>query len=368
MLENISIRQQTSIADLRIMLMNQLITHNIVPPETSIFRIRIREKIGINPGKILRDGKTIGDSQVYLCDHKAFCFELLEDDEILPEIDQGDAVVQVQKWHRSSWSLSEKIDILFLGKKAVREIAAGLAQIFQIPYSSIRVLVVPRDTSIFFSDLPSRQPAKNYGRSWFDPTIEAKLMRYMSHDMRLAEGDLLLLQDISEQIMELTEADIKSIEIIEAANSVGISEWAPSSSSYYGNYNYLNKNSYGSSSSYSYSSAGAITPSWLDDSYVAGSSKSSISNGIKGSNGIRIKTQKDRMREANESTEKKEEKELIESEISSMLIRRTSCGSSHEGDSMLVGKEGIVENDILCAAGVIDEQPTLFVGRYATDS
>ena len=64
------------------------------------------------------------------------------------------------------------------------------------------------------SELNQKSPIRNYGRSWFDPSKEKKLLKFMSHEMRVQDGDLILLQDSSEPLKELTKADLKSIELV----------------------------------------------------------------------------------------------------------------------------------------------------------
>ena len=80
-------------------------------------------------------------------------------------------------------------------------------------------MVVPRDTEISLSDLNQSSPTKNYGRAWFDPCKENRLLKYTSHDMRVQDGDLLLLQDKNEPLKQLTPADMKSMDIVALASS-----------------------------------------------------------------------------------------------------------------------------------------------------
>lgn len=316
-INNMYVGMNTRISDFRVMVHSELIRVGVIDDSVSLHRIRIREKIGNSPGKFLRDGKTIADSQIYLSDHKTFCIEVLEAEEFLPEDDHGDVVVQVQKWQRRTWSLSTKQDVLFSGSRTVQEVSRGLAALHDIPLHSLRVLVVPRDTSFLIYELTQRQPSRNYGRAWFDPTQEKKLLRYMSHDMRLIEGDLLLLQDINEPLMELTAADMLSIRLVEEAQNTPT-------------YNYQ----WPVHRSNATSSTSTSIPAWAQDTTNNYSMNYKyptavmVSNGNSSSSskGIRIKTQKDRQREASEIAEKAVDKAGFQEQLSTVLRRRSSSG------------------------------------------
>lgn len=331
----------TIITDLRQQIADRLIESGKLPVGSSPNRIRIRDKVSLLPGKILRDGKTFMESQVYLCDSKNLCIEILDEDEILPDDDHSDVVVLVQKWHRSTWSFSERIEILFPGSKSVRDIAIGLSMVFSVDLKNLRVLVVPKDTAFYISDLTSKTPTKNYGRSWFDPSQERKLLRYVSHDMRLAEGDLLLVQDCTEPLMKLSPADLKSMAIVEAASHSSYMS-GPYPMGTFQNELHAKLNDYASRS-------GTHVPSWAQDTnnfkYDAKyptvlSPLTGRFGGGGGGGGIRIKTHKDRIKEA-EDAEKSIEKEG--EVVSTGRSAAASSVSVGVGDDMMMGRTSPVD-------------------------
>eukprot|EP01033_Poteriospumella_lacustris_P009379 gene9379-6720_t len=292
-LESLYVAAGTQIGDFRRQVHTALQQQGLIDPSVTIQHIRVREKIGNCPAKILRDGKTMQESNIYLNDHKAFCVEILAEAETLPEDDYGDVIVQVQKWHRQSWSLSEKIDVILPGGTAVRDIASGLGKLFQIPFAHLRLLVIPRDTSLMLSDLMLPTPA--YSRSWFDPRYERRLLRQMLSDMRVIEGDLLLLQDVSEPLMELTDADKRSLALVQAAQNNPSSLYAD------GTYSYPSSNKVPSWVSNDASSPAYKYPT-VRYATTAATSTGTGTSTSSGSRGIRIKTQKDRQREADQGS------------------------------------------------------------------
>lgn len=175
--------------------------------------IRLRDKTGTNPGRILSGSKSFSDNSIFLYDNKFILFQILDEPEELPNYESGDTVVFVQKWIRSTWSLGEKYEVLLRGSMSVADIAQGLSIMMDVSINSIRTMVVPRDTEFPLYELNQKSPPTNYGRSWFDPTKEKRLLRVVSHDLRVRDGDLLLIQDENETLKELSKADLKSIEI-----------------------------------------------------------------------------------------------------------------------------------------------------------
>ena len=252
------------------MILQELIRTKRVPPDFSVHRIRLRERFNFILTKTLRDGKTLIQSGFYVTDNKGLAIQLLPEEEFLPEEEQGDSIVMLQRWNRSSWTLSERVEVLFPGNASVGDVAKALCLMFDIPVHALRVLVVPRETNFYLHELAQNAPPRNYGRYWFDPTKETKLMRFMSHDMRVSDGDLLILQNIEEPLKELSEQDKKSIEIVEATNTNNYS-WS------------------------AYDSGTSMVPTWFNDSAV--STTTSKSN-TTGGGGIKIKTQKDRLKDS----------------------------------------------------------------------
>lgn len=220
----ICVEASTPVSDLRQTLLERLVAAGKLPQGASPRLVRLRDKVGSNPGKVLRDGRTLGDSKVYLFDQKSIAVQLLdveEDTALLAagtdNSDVGDALIHIQRWNRSTWSMGNRFEVLLRGSMSVRDVARALGRLTDIPVDSMLALVVPRDSELFLSELQMKTPTRNYGRGWFCPGKERKLLKYMSHELKVQDGDLLILQDVTEPLRELSPADLRSIAIVEAA-------------------------------------------------------------------------------------------------------------------------------------------------------
>jgi hypothetical protein len=281
-MDAVFIQNTTTFLEVKTQITNRLIELGHLPPDASPRRIRLRDKMGTNPGKILVGEGTFADNQVYLFDGKVLAFQILESEEVLPEVEANSAVVLVQRWNRREWKLGERFEVLLRGGMSVRNIARGLSALTGIPLEHLRAMVVGRDTEFLLSDLHLSAPPRNYGRAWFDPSKETRLLRTMSHEMRLTDGDVLLLQDASEPLRELSAADRRSIEIVRLAS--GNDPYSDSWSSLYDPVLVpsASRNPFGSS-----------LP-------AAGAAK--LKHGHGSANGVYIRTQRDRQREASDKS------------------------------------------------------------------
>jgi hypothetical protein len=279
-LGEICVEASTPIAELRQTLLERLIAVGKLPVGASPHLIRLRDKVGSNPGKVLRDGRTLGESKVYLFDQKSLAVQLLDREENTmlmavgaDDSDVGDALIHIQRWNRSTWSMGIRFEVLLRGSMSVRDVARALGRLTDIPVDSMLALVMPRDSELYLSELQMKTPTRNYGRGWFCPGKESKLLKYMSHELKVQDGDLLILQDVTEPLMELSPADLRSIAIVEAAGSDYTSD------------------SY--SSSVSYSQPSSYLFNGPQNMFVGPSlSKSGAATG-----GVKIKTHQERLRE-----------------------------------------------------------------------
>lgn len=269
----------TSFDEVKAQIASKLIEVGRLPEGTSPNRIRLRDKLGIHPGRIIPGTGTFADNQIYLYDHKILAFQVLEREELLPEAEMGSVVVMVQRWHRSTWTLGDRIEVLLRGSMSIRNIARGLANLTDISPESILAMVLPKETEFLLSDINLKSPPQNYGRAWFDPSMESRMLRVLSHEMRVQDGDVLLLQDTSEPLLELSAADRKSIELVRVASQSSncMDFWSASQSS---PANYANKKPF-------------------DSSYITSRTNSGkgLKHGHSSSNGVHIKTHKDRLQE-----------------------------------------------------------------------
>lgn len=247
---------------------------------------------------------------MYLYENKCLAFQILDESENLPHYEIGDIVVFIQKWNRNKWNLSDKLEVFLQGSMSVSDISKGLSMLLDIPISSMLALVIPKESELPLYDLIETSPALNYGRSWFDPTNEKRMLRDVSHDMRLQDGDLLLIQDSSESLMELTKSDIKSIEFIKNKSNVTqyLEQWGTNCSLYsndYGNINNKNNHNY---NLYFKDEISATTTTTTNTSNITNrfpsfnqNNSKSINNNNNSKNisqGLYIKTQRERQKDA----------------------------------------------------------------------
>jgi hypothetical protein len=128
--------------------------------------IRLREKGGVKPDRILRDEKTIQQCCILLFEGKTMCFEILDHSEDLGSEDIGDIVVLVQKWQRVDWTLSEPpIEVYLYGSWNIRDIAIGLGHLFQIKPEIMKALIVFGQTDIHLCYLNDAVP-RNTSDAW----------------------------------------------------------------------------------------------------------------------------------------------------------------------------------------------------------
>lgn len=309
-IESIHISSSMDVSEVRRRVRDDLVATGRLPADYPLSRLRLRDRYHLNPGKILRDHRSLKDHDVYLVDNKSLAYELLDADEDLPEDDHGDVIVLAQRWERSSWTLAERCEVLLPGHLPVRDIARGLSVLFHVPLEHLRVLVVPKETEFYLHELSSSGPSRLYGRSWFDPTTEGKLLRFMSHEMRVQDGDLLILQDASEELKALSPADRKSIQIVEAASR--------------GQYPYAEPWGTSSSGSYGTYSPVATCSNWPFNGTGSGTASPSVSVKPRGANGVKIKTLKERMREEEAREAKRSEDGASDAELASV----SSAGGS----------------------------------------
>lgn len=122
----------------------------------------------------------------------------------VPNPVQGDCILFVQRWHRTTWTLGEKMEVYIPGTWPVHVIAGCLAELVGIEdFKNMKVLIIQPHNHISISALAENIPSD--GRRWTNVSSEKSRM----YDMQwyLTNGDLLLLQDSSEPLKQLTEKE-----------------------------------------------------------------------------------------------------------------------------------------------------------------
>ncbi len=158
------------------------------------------------------------------------------------EFIEGDTLILVQRWYRSTWSLGECREVYLKGYMTIQEIALGLSQMFSIPPQSLRALIVHNHSDVRLRHLHNHHP-KGANEPWFNPVKETMKLSELT---RLSFSDMLLLQDISEPLYEIGPSDLLSIQLVELAEistNRSLYNYDDNYGGMYANYNFNNCNS-----------------------------------------------------------------------------------------------------------------------------
>ena len=143
----------------------------------------------------------------------------------VPNPVQGDCILFIQRWHRTTWTLGDKKEVYIPGTWPVHVIAGCLAELVGIKdFKNMKVLIIQPHNHISISALAENIPSD--GRRWANVSSEKSRM----YDMQwyLTNGDLLLLQDSSEPLRQLTERERMSTLRAREAEGRASSHFSPS--------------------------------------------------------------------------------------------------------------------------------------------
>ena len=151
---------------------------------------------------------------------KPLVVQVLSEPEILSIQETGDVVVLVQRWHRSTWTLGDRLEVHLQSKRAVKSIFTGIGSLLGINKpENIRVLKVSKfGSDILLHRLASDKPSGNAISSveWVNPLLEGDLELKRARKLTVTDGDLLLIQDITEPLRELSVAEKDTINVVSA--------------------------------------------------------------------------------------------------------------------------------------------------------
>jgi hypothetical protein len=275
-IKDIVVAHNMRVADVRDKVTAALIRAGKVPEGTDPKTIRIRDRalntMTAKPDKIVSNRGTFSDQQVSVYMSKTFYLTVLDHQEefVRPAPAAQHPIVLLQRWHRRSWSMGDKVEMCIKGDMKVCDIAAAIGRVMRIDPANLLVLGINKSTDCNLSDLNQERPEGLY-RLWIPIGDVQKTYTQSSYYFSVYDGDLLLVQDKTEPLRALTPEEKASIALYNTGTS--------------------------SSSSSSYSSSGKRV-SYDDDSVTYyGPSKKPGATPARGGGGIKIKTQKDRLRE-----------------------------------------------------------------------
>lgn len=209
LLMNVVVEGSYLISDLRKDVLNKLKELKKIPVDAPPSLVRLREKWNIRAGAVLRDGLTLREHNVSLVEGRELAVQILSspdayDIPLVRNPVQGDCVLFVQRWHRSTWTLGDRMEVYIPGSWPVNVIVGCLAELVNIrDKDNMKVLIVQPHYHISIALLAENAPSE--GRRWANVSNEASRL----YDMQwyLSNGDLLLLQDSTEPLRALTEKE-----------------------------------------------------------------------------------------------------------------------------------------------------------------
>lgn len=232
-LDCVPLSDNSLIDDVKAHILEKLVSAGRVPPETVPRQLRLRSWVHTRADVFLKNGCTVAECGVALYEGRQLCVQVLDEPEDLSLESGNDVVVLVQKWQRSSWTLGECREVCLQNDMTLRDIATGLGEMMSIEPRNLRVLVVRSHTDVRLRYLNMATPRLQI-ESWLDPFSEPPT-RTLVQAKRLFYSDLLIVQDVTEPLYELSASDKLSIQLVDLAeNSYGTGR------SYYSNDGYDN--------------------------------------------------------------------------------------------------------------------------------
>lgn len=209
----IQMRNDTLVSSIAQQICDHLKLKNLIPPEYTSLHIRIREKTSNRADKILQHAKTMTQNMSSLFDSRNLCFQILDHPETVVS---DDTILLCQKWNRSTRTLGECFEIAISGTTRNTTMARQLSEMLSIPLQHLRVMLCNYYSNRRICEFADEDACKKYNNNWVDPMEGNYCPR---GKMFLNNGDLLLLQDISEPLCPLTKEDILSLQLVAAADS-----------------------------------------------------------------------------------------------------------------------------------------------------
>ena len=241
----------------------------------------------------------------------------------------------------------------------IKNITKKLSILFKIPLSYLRILFVPSTTEINLFELPLKCPTKYSTRAWFDGLLENQKLSDLC-EMKVCDGDLLLLQNINDPLRELTEREKLSVEMINMKynyysstvtsmnnnnsfnnsnnNSVNNSSNNLNNHLYNSSYNniYHNGNNNNVSKSNISSSNNSTHNISSNNSFEFTTFNSTVQYNVKNKkreNGVHIKTHKERMLDKNKNkNDDKNKKDNTDNEVKNNNNNNNNSNSNNNDD------------------------------------
>lgn len=104
-----SIDSSASAADFKSIVVSQLVQQGHLAEGTSMNRVRLRERLDLRAGKVVRESMMWRELNLYA--NKEYCVQMLDHEENLRSV-YDEVLLYVQRWNRSTWSLGERTEVV----------------------------------------------------------------------------------------------------------------------------------------------------------------------------------------------------------------------------------------------------------------
>lgn len=210
------VREDTPIAEIRKSIKVHLVSRGLFDVDGDPNCIRLREKQAYRGGRVARDGFTFKEAFTSLFDGKDIAATILDKPEDLSCEKGTNSLVWVVRWHRDTWKLGERFEVLLHHDELLVEANARLAKLAGIkdPLNARILRVIPY-TTLKVADLEKKTMALGLGQAgWQNFGVQSPDCTVRNAQLNLLElsSDLLVIQDCSETIKVLTNEEQTSID------------------------------------------------------------------------------------------------------------------------------------------------------------
>ena len=180
--------------------------------------LRIWEKLGSSKGRLLKyDRKSLLENGFPVCDWRHVFVQLLDGDWRPDYFDESNVLMLVQRWNRKSWCVGPAVEISVPANMSASALLDKLSSISAIAPQNLKVLVLFAFTEIFLCGLDDDVYLSSKNVRWLQRSAATDMSVFDwytritngSTKADLADGTLLIIQDCSEDLRELS-ADEKS--------------------------------------------------------------------------------------------------------------------------------------------------------------
>jgi hypothetical protein len=190
----------------------------------TIHWLRIWEKLGTAKGKLLKnDFKSLTFNGLTVADWRHLYVQILDRDSRPPNLEESNVLMLAQRWHRSSWTVGPLVEVSVPENMLIAQLFEALSRVSGIPLENLKVLALFQFSEVNLCGLEDEGHLNSKSLKWFQkPTDEASarqtvfdwyssiVHRNSSMKIDSADGTILIIQDASESLRELTSTEVSA--------------------------------------------------------------------------------------------------------------------------------------------------------------